>query len=119
MHIHFLLIPPCKLLTLPHARKIPKNEEKFSQNELLQKKKYTVREAQNHGLMKDTKRTASGATPLRRAKYPRLRGLLRRASRTFLTVVESDQPARLFASFSTFFFQTKKKVIVPPSKGFL
>ena len=77
----------------------------------------TVREAQNYGLMKDTKRTASGAIPLRRAKYPRLRGLLRRASRAFKIVAESGQPARLFASFSTFFFQTKKKVIVPPSKG--
>jgi hypothetical protein len=76
-----------------------------------------VREAQNYGLMKDTKRTASGATPLRRAKYPRLRGLLRRAPRAFLIKAESDQPARLFASFSAFFFQTKKKAIVPPCQG--
>ena len=37
----------------------------------------------------------------------------------FFIKAESGQPARLFASFSTFFFQTKKKVIVPPVKGFL
>ena len=37
----------------------------------------------------------------------------------FFIKAESDQPARLFASFSTFFFQTKKKAIVPPCQGIL
>ena len=37
-----------------------------------------MREAQAYGLMEFPERHINGATPLRRAKYPRLRGLLRR-----------------------------------------
>ena len=85
-----------------------------------------MREAQNYGLMKDTKRTAGGATPLRRAKYPRLRGLLRRASRAFKTIAESGQPARLPTSFLELFSYSlllamsgeQKKVHRSPVKGF-
>ena len=77
--------------------------------EYLLPRQRTVREAQNYGLMKDTKRTASGATPLRRAKHPRLRGLLRRASRAFLSKPKAINLQGCLLLFLPFSFKQRKR----------
>ena len=54
-------------------------------------------------------RTASGATPLRRAKYPRLRGLLRRASRAFLSKPKAINLQGCLLLFLPFSFKQRKR----------